>query len=226
MKRMATPRGDEFEATQMSDGAAVVHRGKVVSRGMAAMLAVPGLFVMGLAVYVAIINETSQKPLPAAALPFVVAAMILFGLMFLGMSLVFAVVRTVVTEQAVHVKYGLWGPTIPLSSIRSVGVVDYDWTQFGGWGIRLGKDGTWAYVPRGGRVLELRYEEDGRDKRILVSVENAEETARQIERARAATGVRVAPDRLRIEGAAGADTAEAQDEEAEEVARENVGKRA
>ena len=33
---MTAPRGDELEATQMSDGAAVVHRGKVVSRGMAA----------------------------------------------------------------------------------------------------------------------------------------------------------------------------------------------
>jgi hypothetical protein len=98
--------------------------------------------------------------------------------------LTLSVVRTIVTEHSVNVKFGLWGPEIPLSAIRSAKVVDYDWMKFGGWGIRRAMDGTWAYVPGGKRVLELCFTEGNKERRILVGCENPDETARKIEQGR------------------------------------------
>jgi len=172
----------------MHDGGEVVHRDKRISRGMAGLLMIPGVFNLVLAAFIAVVNDTASKPLPAAALPLVVAAIAALGLMFIGLGIVFAVVRTIVTEHAVHVKYGLWGPRIPLESIRSCKVVDYHWTELGGWGIRLGKNGTWAYVPGGKRVVELLYVEGRTEKRVLVGVGDPDETALQINRARRLRG--------------------------------------
>jgi hypothetical protein len=117
---------------------------------MAGMLAVPALFVIGMAIYVAFANATAPKPVPAAALPLVVAAMVALGVLLGLLGIAFGVLRTVVTERAVHVRYGLWGPTIPIANIRSCGVVDYQW------------------------------------RRVLVGADDAAETARQIEKLRAA----------------------------------------
>jgi hypothetical protein len=178
---------DAFEAMEMHDGARVVWRDKVVSRFMAGILAVPSLLVIGLAIFIASANATAPNPIPATALPFVVAATLCLGVMFAALGVVFGVLRTVVTERAVHVRYGLWGPTIPIASIRSCRVVDYQWTKFGGWGIRRASDGTWAYVmASAGRVLELRYVDGRRERRVLVGVGDAAETARQIEKLRTA----------------------------------------
>jgi len=187
---------DEFESRYMADGSRVLHRDKRISRGIAALLAVPGLFTIGLAVLVATANATASRPVPPYVLPFVVAAMVLLGLMFLLLSVGFAVVRTVVTEQEVNVKYGLSGPRIQLEDITSVRVVPYEWTKFGGWGIRIGIDGTRAYVPASGDVLEICYQ-DGGDKRVLIGVKEPHVVARQIQRARAA--------RLRIDEQLGDD---------------------
>jgi hypothetical protein len=177
--------GDEFEAREMHDGAPVVLRDKRVARWMVAMLAMPGLFTTALGVWIAFANATSHKPVPAETLPLVVATVCALGIALVGMGVVFGVLRTVVTERAVHVRYGLWGPTLPLESIDSCAVVDYDWTEFGGWGIRRGKGGTWAYVPSSGRVLELRYTEQGKSKRVLVGTDDPDATAAAIRAAKA-----------------------------------------
>lgn len=187
---------DEFEARHMRDEGRVVHRDKRVSRWQFALMASIGVLVMVFAGYLAAINGASPKPLPAVALPFVVAALASLGLMFVGIGLVFSVVRTIVTERHVHVKYGLWGPRIPLASIRSCKVVAYNWTAFGGWGIRQGQEGTWAYVPGGNRAIELCYREGDEEKRVLVGADDCDETALQINRARQA---RDAGGRARIE---------------------------
>jgi hypothetical protein len=171
----------------MYDGARVVRRDKVVSRLMAGMVAAPSLLVIGLAIFIAFANATAPKPIPAAALPLVVAGLLALGVGLALLGIAFGVLRTVVTERAVHVRYGLWGPTIPIASIRACGVVDYQWTKFGGWGIRRASDGTWAYVTASrGKVLQLTYADGARERRVLVSVTDAEETARQIEKLRAA----------------------------------------
>jgi len=203
---------DELEARHMEGGAAVVHRDKKVSRGLAALVAVPGFLTIVLAAYLAFANATASKPVPADALPFVVGAIATLGVALVVMGVMFGVVRTVVTQHEVNVKFGLWGPRISLASIRSVKVVDYDWTKFGGWGIRRAMDGTWAYVPGGKRVLEIRFVEDAKERCVLVGCENPDETARQIERAR--EPVRVAVDSGAAEEEAPAHAAEAEKKQA------------
>jgi len=215
---------DEFEAKNMHDGSPIVHRDKKVSRGMTAALCIPALFVIALSVYIALANGTASKPVPEAVLPLVCAGVAALGV-FLGVvGLMFAVVRTVVTEEAVHVKYGLWGPDVPLDAIQSCNVVEYDWTQFGGWGIRRGRDGTRAYVPASGPVVELRYVEEGKDKRVLIGAEDATETVRQIERARAARS-RPKPASHAVRVAAPA-TSDAEQVEEQETESELRGRRA
>lgn len=204
------PSTDEFEAKNMQGDEPVLHRDKKVSRGMAGLLSVGGLLVILLAAYVAIANGTASRPVPPAALPFVVAAVTLLGLLLIATGVIFAVVRTVVTAREVHVKYGLWGPRIPLDAIQSCKVIEYDWTEFGGWGLRRGKDGTWAYVPGGPRVVELRYVERGVAKRVLFAGDDVDGTARAINRARLPE-----PEarKLRIEETSGTAVEEAADEE-------------
>jgi hypothetical protein len=195
-----------------------------VTRGIAAILASAGLFTWVMGGIITAANSTASKPLPPEALPFFLAAMGALGSMFMVLAVLFGVVRTVVTERDVRVKYGLWGPTIPLEHVRSSKVIAYDWTEFGGWGIRLGKDGTWAYVPAGGEVLELRYVVGSKEKRVLVGVADPHETARQIEKARAgatagdlAAAEQPSQPRVRVAGEDGDDEDGDDEEGAEEV---------
>lgn len=184
--------GDAFEESEMHDGAPVVRRDKLVSRGMTALFFGSGLLPMLVALLVALTNSTSAKPLPPAVMPVVVALFAAFGMaMWLG-GIVFGVLRTVVTKQAVHVKYGLWGPTIPIEAIESARVIDYDWTEFGGWGMRIGKGGARAFVPRNGPCVELVYRDGDKKKRVLVGAENAAATVASIQEAQ--TQVRIADD--------------------------------
>jgi hypothetical protein len=180
---------DAFEESEMHDGSPIVRRDKLVSRRMAALLSGTGILPIAIGIFVAFANDSSQKPLPAAALPFVVAALLTMGVAFGVMGIMFGVLRTVVTKKAVHVKYGLWGPTIPLEAIESVRVVDYDWTEYGGWGIRIGKDGSRAYVPRSGPCVQLVYKDGGTSKRVLVGGEDAAATVAAINEARTHTRV-------------------------------------
>ncbi len=129
-------------------------------------------------------NATADNPVPSVALPFVLAALGVMGLMFAGMAVTFAVLRTTVSRTQLNVKYGLWGPSIDLARIQSVKVVDYEWTQFGGWGIRKGKGDTWAYVPGPGDVVEIEYLENGSKKTVQVGAQSARNLALEINRAR------------------------------------------
>ena len=182
---------DAFEAMEMHDGAPVLHRDKHVSRRMAGFIAASGLLQIAIAIFVAIANGSSSKPMPPTMLPVFVGAMIAFGLAMMVLGVVVGVLRTVVTKKAVHVKYGLWGPTIPLEAIQSCRVTEYDWTEFGGWGMRRGRNNSWAYVPKSGPVVEVKYLEDGKTKRVLIGASDAASTTQAIDAARAAGRVRV-----------------------------------
>lgn len=171
---------DDFEARHMEDGAPVLHRDKRVSRGLALALVIPGLLTIVLAAYVGLANATASKPVPPAALPLVVGGVVALGLFLVLLGVVFSVVRTLVTTRAVHVKFGLWGPDIPLAALESAEVVAYDWLRFGGWGIKRDAQGTWAYVPSGDRAVELVYREEGAVRRVLVGVEDPAELVRRI----------------------------------------------
>src|SRR5690606_33775091 len=60
-------------------------------------------------------------------------------------SLLFSVLRVTVSQGHVNVQLGLFGPKIPIAAIESAEPLDYDWKQFGGWGIRLNSKGEWMY---------------------------------------------------------------------------------
>ena len=126
---------------------------------------------------------------------------LLFSLpLLLVITLLFSHVRVTVTGAQVVVQYGLFGPKIPLERITHVTAEAYDWKKFGGWGIKWSRDGTTAYsVPGGnGRVVRVHYTNDkGKEKKIVVSVDDADRIAAAIAQAcgqaGVATGVRFAP---------------------------------
>ncbi|MCZ7681409.1 MAG: hypothetical protein M5U28_22505 [Sandaracinaceae bacterium] len=179
-------REDEYEARHMrGDGEVVLHRDKRVSRWLAAAAGSAGLFTLALAVVIGVMNGTAERPLPPIALPFVLGAVALLGLLIMAVGVVYGVLRTVVTDREVRVQLGDIGPRIPLDRIVSCTVVDYEWTRYGGFGARIGRDGSWAYVPGPGKAVEIRYTDDGEEKRVLVGAGDPHETARQIDKARA-----------------------------------------
>lgn len=178
-------RDDTFESRYMPAEGTVLHRDKRVSRVLAGIMGLSGLAVIGVAIFIALVNGTSQKPVPAEALPLVVGMVASLGVLIATIGIAMGILRTVVTDREVNVKYGLWGPTIAMKDILSCRPVTYRWIEFGGWGIRLGRDGTWAYVPIGDQAIEIVYNVDGKTKRVLVGVENPEQTAAVITRASA-----------------------------------------
>lgn len=201
----------------MHDGAPIVHRDKVVSRGMTAMFLGSGGIMMAAAVLLGLMNGSSARPLPVAGVPVVIGCMLAFGVAMGIAGIMFGVLRTLVTRKAVHVKYGLWGPTIPNEAIESARVVEYDWTEFGGWGMKIGKGGARAYVTRNGPCVEIIYRDDsGKSKRVLIGSENASATVAAINEARG--HVRVADDVARS-------TAADEESAAEDAAVEETEKR-
>jgi len=96
--------------------------------------------------------------------------------------LLFAVLRVTVSEGAVNIQLGLWGPRIPISSIVSVMATTYKFTQFGGWGIRISPAwGTMYNMPGdGGHALKIRWRDKGREKVTWVGTRQAEQLVRVI----------------------------------------------
>jgi hypothetical protein len=212
------PADDAFEAREMHDGSPVVHRDKRVSRAMAGIMTLPALVTMAIALVIATQNATASKPLPPEALPFVVGGMALMSLLFLVGAVALGVLRSVVTTRALHVKYGLWGPTIDLEKIRAARVISYPLFKYGGWGIRRALDGSWAYVtPNPGDVVEIEYDDEhGTSKKVVIGAENATALVAAIQRARQKT-------RLRIEAfEAPTSTRDSGDAELEALAEEEV----
>jgi hypothetical protein len=106
-----------------------------------------------------------------------------------------SVLRVVVTRTHVHVQLGLWGPKIAVGDITKITAMEYPLSRYGGWGIRLGRDGSWAYSTPGGtgRGVRIEYRVDGREKAIFVSTDEADEIVRVVTSLQGgdATGVRV-----------------------------------
>lgn len=86
--------------------------------------------------------------------------------------LMFAVLRVSVTSHRVQIQLGMFGPDIPIEQITHAEAVDYDWKTYGGWGIRKGKDGSWAYnmVGDAGRAARIEYTDDkGKPRAVVVT---------------------------------------------------------
>jgi hypothetical protein len=99
----------------------------------------------------------------------------LTGLVFIPIGVVlwslFAVLRFNVSEGAVKIQYGLFGPTIPIASIERAEAVDYDWKTFGGWGIRRSLAGETMYNMPGdhGRAVRIVWR-DGKGRQHVTNV--------------------------------------------------------
>ena len=117
--------------------------------------------------------------------PFVVPLVSVIPLFFVW--ILFSALRISVTAKEVHVQYGLLGPRIPIEAIESCEPCDYDWKQYGGWGIRHGRDGTVAYnmLGDGGRAVRITYKKGSRTKKLLLAAKDPERLATAIHHARA-----------------------------------------
>lgn len=101
--------------------------------------------------------------------------------------ILFSALRISVTAKEVHVQYGLFGPRIPVEAIESCEPCDYDWKQYGGWGIRYGRDGSVAYnmLGDGGRAVRITYKKGTKTQKLLLAAKDPEVLATAILQARA-----------------------------------------
>lgn len=178
--------GDEFASRYMADDTDVVYRDKRVSRGMTGLVGSFGLGTIALAIFIAFKNAGLLQPAPAWAVILIMGLLGAFGLGMMALGVAFGVVRTLITRDEVLVKYGLSGPSIALDSITSCRVVDYKWTRFGGFGVRIGLDGTRAYVPGPGQVVELTYQDGAKERKVQIGAGDPHALARAIQQARQA----------------------------------------
>jgi hypothetical protein len=132
--------------------------------------------------------------------------------------LLFMFLRVTVTPDTLHVQLGLFGPKVAIDEITSATVAKYNPIKYGGWGIRLGVDGSIAYsLPgHGGKGVAVTFTKNGKQRKMFVTCPNPEEIVAAIDKARARGGVRVASD-VRVEEEE-ADTVE--EEEKSEAERE------
>jgi hypothetical protein len=103
-----------------------------------------------------------------------------------GVWALFSTIRVVVTDDVVHVQFGLFGPRIPVDKIVSVEVVDYNPLKYGGWGLRFGLDGSRAFsLPgHGGKAVRVRYKGRLGTRTVDVTSEHPEAVRAAIEEAR------------------------------------------
>jgi hypothetical protein len=182
---------DDYEARYMA-GEDVFYRDKIKVPWKFFLLFALPIAVQGVALTAA---GLSDKPVPAAVfllLPFTIALLSIIALLF-------AVLRVTVTRSELIIQYGLFGPRIPLAAITESKAVDYSWMDYGGWGIRRGRDGSWAYnmVGDAGRAVRIEWTDPKGKKQVtLVASPDPEALARAIQRARtpARPKLRVAPD--------------------------------
>jgi hypothetical protein len=137
--------------------------------------------------------------------------------------ILFSALRISVTPKEVHVQYGLFGPRIPVEAIESAEACEYDWKQYGGWGIRYGRDGSVAYnmLGDGGRAVRITYKKGTKTKKLLLAAKDPERLATAIHQARAMAiggagariGIEEAEEPLRIEALGDADGAPREGEE-------------
>jgi hypothetical protein len=177
---------DDYEAKYMEAGQAIAHSRVRMAGWFFALMGAIAL-ISGGSVVTAAISTGRFAPLAA----------LLFTLPLLAfITLMFSHLRLTVTATQVIVQYGLFGPKIPVAGIEHVSAEDYHWTKYGGYGIRVGLDGTLAYsVPgAGGKVVRSHYRDaKGGEKKVVVSSDDPNGIVAAIERARAAVnlGVRV-----------------------------------
>lgn len=166
---------DAYAAEHMTPKEGVIYRDKFVAGwGWHALMLFATLVTIVPFMLAPDAAELAIVMLPALALMVLVWAM-------------FSVLRISVSPTQLHVQLGLFGPRIPIQDIVSARAVDYDWKKYGGWGIRLGMDGSMAYNMMGdaGRAIEVEYQtRSGRVRKIVVTSSEPEALAQAIASAR------------------------------------------
>lgn len=142
--------GDEYERRYMPGEGDVLHRAKMRAPWWYFLLfGIP--IAIELVVFSVLAATVKHFPPGLFAIPGFVVPLLAF------MAILFSVLRVTVSRKTVHVQYGLFGPKIPIDAIQSADVVNYDWKKYGGWGIRRGRDGSWAYnmIGDAGRAVKV-----------------------------------------------------------------------
>lgn len=166
----------------MSDGAEVILRDKTVWRVGVALLGVPTVITFGASAFAAWTLATGAAE-PGAWIG--LAVPLLVGSITGACTALFAVLRCTVTTEHLSVQFGVLGPNIPIDAITSCEVQPYQWTKWGGWGVRgFGRDV--AYSTTGpGRGVQIVYVKDGAEQRVFVTSYDPEGIVRAVAEAKA-----------------------------------------
>ncbi len=170
LAKPSTTAADRYEKEFMAGEGTVLYRAKARAHwSLAAMvLGIGGVAALGTA---------TVAPIASVAI-----------LAFLALTyIMFAVLRVTVSEGALNIQLGLWGPRIPIASIVSAEATTYRFRDFGGWGIRISPSkGTMYNMPGdGGHALKVVWRtEEGREKTTWVGTREARQLIDAIDRAR------------------------------------------
>lgn len=177
---------DDYEAGAMTGAGRVIHRDKVVARGLALMMVIYG------AVFTALCVAIWMGAFPTMSL-FSKALVPPLAVLFWVTGLTRTVLRTLVTTEEVHIQQGLWGPRIPIASITGCEVIAYKAGNI--------PRGVLLHVPSAReRVVRLDFTDAKAQARTAVIAANDPDLlAAKIDEAR-----RVSSVRLRVEGDRGA----------------------
>ena len=178
---------DGYEAQHMVDGAKVLHTEKQVGPWYWHA----GLLSPGIVGAVAMLASMAATGMLAVG----IVSSVVIALLFAALWILFAVLRTVVTSEALHVQFGIWGPKIPIADVVEVEAVSYNWKKYGGFGIRKATDGSWLYnmVGDGGHAVKVRWRDGGKEKVTLIGSKEAGSIVAAVQKAQAESGDRVAP---------------------------------
>jgi hypothetical protein len=172
---------DGYEAKYMGDKGDVLLREKAIA---------PPSWQLMFGGLVALELITMVVMLAAGMGPVALAIFLPAALAFFVLWMLFAVIRVSVSTDCFHVQFGLFGPKIAVADIVSAESIRYDWTEFGGWGIKRSfRDGTVIYNMWGddGRAVKVTYRDaKGELKRVAVGSSNADAIVVALQRARAA----------------------------------------
>jgi hypothetical protein len=164
-------RVDTYEEYFMAGGGRPIHREKMIKKYHWIYLIPMALcFVTSLWVFF------RPDPDPATKI---------MGLLPLAMSaffalqwIMFAILRVHVSDSEIHIQYGMFGPRINLHSLESCKVVEYQHSNYGGWGIRGMLDGNMAYImmDQSNQMVELVWQEGGRTKKMCGIISQSSRT--------------------------------------------------
>ncbi len=185
--RPIAPRGaDGYEAGFMEGEGEVLFRDKMVGRWPwhAALLSPALAAAVGTAIP---LLSTDSTPMGVGM---ALGAAALVGAACVPLWLLFSVLRVTVSTGKVHIQFGLWGPEIPVAAVVDCEAVAYDWKQYGGFGIKWGRDGSTIYnmIGDGARAVRIRWMKDGKEKITVVSSHDPIGLAEAVNEARRRAG--------------------------------------